>query len=177
MVTPTVDIASAARRTREDGQSLRHRLDVVGADTGDVVRTAGGWLFDRVMAGWEVNVLLPRGHDARPLRILGVRVLELESGLDTTGPLSQGLAASVEAVTAHDCVRELVRRALDNPATDVALWGRNWPLGMDRGMTRTEFTISAAARAFKSQTLRAAGSRCGAIEATETLFTDSAWLG
>ena len=66
MVTQTFGISGhpgegATRGTRADGQILRHRLDVVAADTGDVVQTTGGWLFDRVMAGWEVNVLLPHG--------------------------------------------------------------------------------------------------------------------
>ena len=51
----------------------------------DVVRSAGGWLYDRVMAGWEVTVLLPHGRDTRPLRILGVRALDLESELEGDG--------------------------------------------------------------------------------------------
>src|ERR1700738_447166 len=101
MVTQTFDISGhpgegATRGTRADGQILRHRLDVLAADTADVVQTTGGWLFDRVMAGWEVNVLLPRGCPARPLRVLGVRVLHLESELGVAGPMSQSLAASVE---------------------------------------------------------------------------------
>jgi hypothetical protein len=30
---------------------------VVAADVIDVVKFAGGWLFDRAMAGWDVTVL------------------------------------------------------------------------------------------------------------------------
>src|ERR1700710_7996 len=119
MVTQTFGISGhpgegATRETRADGQILRHRLEVVAADTADVVQTTGGWLFDRVMAGWEVDVLLPHGCPARPLRVLGVQVLPLESELGLVGLESQSLAVSVEAFTAHDCVRELVRRAVDN---------------------------------------------------------------
>ena len=69
---------STARRHRADGECLRYRLDVVAASAVDVVQSAGGWLYDRVMAGWEVTVLLPHGCDTRPLRILGVRALDLE---------------------------------------------------------------------------------------------------
>ncbi|HWF27336.1 MAG TPA: hypothetical protein VG327_02980, partial [Mycobacterium sp.] len=81
MVTPTFDISessrvSAARTTRADGECLRYRLDVVAASTVDVVQSAGGWLYDRVMAGWEVTVLLPHSCDSRSLRILGVRTSE-----------------------------------------------------------------------------------------------------
>ncbi|MDT5226113.1 MAG: hypothetical protein QOG19_3520 [Mycobacterium sp.] len=182
MVTQTFGISGhpgegATRETRADGQILRHRLDVLAADTGDVVQTTGGWLFDRVMAGWEVNVLLPHGCPARPLRVLGVQVLHLESELRGAGPMSQSLAVSVEAFTAHDCVRELVRKAVDNRLTEVALWGEGWPLGVNRGLTRTQYRLSAAARAFKGQALRAAGIPYLSIDHTETLFTDSAWLG
>lgn len=179
MVISTIDVTSAARRPRDDGQVLRHRLDVLAADANDVVQTAGGWLFDRVMAGWEVNVMLPQGYDSRPLRILGVEVLDLESDFDMAG-MGHGLAASVAALTAYDCVREVVRRALDkqrNRGTEVALWGEGWPLGVTRGLTSTSYRLSAAARAFKGQALRAAGIPCLSIAPTEKLLTDSAWLG
>lgn len=185
MVTPTFNISDhpgrGARQPRPDGQMLRHRLDVLAAGTGDVVQTTGGWLFDRVMAGWEVNVVLPHGGDdvgqLRPLRILGVRVLDLESEFDTSGPMGQGLAVSVDAFTAHDCVREWLRKAVDNRLTEVALWGEGWPLGVNRGLTKTRYQLSAAARAFKRQALRAAGMPYLSIDPIETMFTDSAWLG
>jgi hypothetical protein len=177
MVTSTFEISGPGAARDPDDQILRHRLDVLAADTSDVVQTTGGWLFDRVMAGWAVNVLLPPGCAARPLRILGVRVLDLESELSVSGPMSQSLAVSAEALNAHDCIRQRVRRAVDNPLTEVALWGQGWPLGVNRGLTRTEYQLSAAARAFKGQALCAAGIPYGSIGPTETFFTDSAWLG
>lgn len=68
MTTSTVvsDVASADRSCRREYAMLTYRLDVIATDVADVVRSAGGWLYDRVGAGWEVNVLvLPRptrGH-------------------------------------------------------------------------------------------------------------------
>lgn len=185
MVTPTFDIsghpANRARRTSADGEVLRHRLDVFAARPHDVVQTAGGWLFDRVMAGWQVNVMLPgdgRGEGGdRSLRILGVQVLDLEFELDPSAPLSQSLAVSGEAFVAHECLREKMRKAMGNRLVEVALWGQGWPLGIDRALVRTEYRLSAAARAFKGQALRAAGIAYQAIDPTETLFTDSAWPG
>ena len=82
MVTPYIGESSrvsAARATRADGECLRYRLDVVAVSAGDVVQSAGGWLYDRVMAGWEVTVLLPHSCDSRSLRILGVRTSELDA--------------------------------------------------------------------------------------------------
>jgi hypothetical protein len=34
-----------------DGRA-RYRVDVVATTVSDVVRRAGGWIFDRVMQGW-----------------------------------------------------------------------------------------------------------------------------
>jgi len=87
MVTPTFDVSeyglrsTTARAPHVVGESLRYRLDVVGGSAVDVVQSAGGWLYDRAMAGWEVTVLLPHCGDSRPLRILGVRVSDLQSEL------------------------------------------------------------------------------------------------
>ncbi|PEG33057.1 hypothetical protein CQY20_32795, partial [Mycolicibacterium agri] len=37
---------------------LRHEMTVIAADVADVVASAGGWLYDRRMAGWWVNVMV-----------------------------------------------------------------------------------------------------------------------
>lgn len=51
-----------------------YRVDVVGGSVADVVRRAGGWIFDRSMQGWAVNVVIPRPGDTRPIEILGASV-------------------------------------------------------------------------------------------------------
>lgn len=55
---------------------LRYRVDVVAATVADVVRGAGGWIFDRTMQGWAVNVVVPQPGDTRPIEILGATVNE-----------------------------------------------------------------------------------------------------
>ena len=180
MATPTFDVSghpgrTMPRRSRPDGQVLRHRLDVIAVTPGDVVHTAGGWLYDRAMAGWQVKVLLPRGCAARPLRVLGAQVFDIASELDVSGLVGQGLAVSVDAFTADDRVRALVRKAADSRFTEVSLWGEGWPPVAGRGLIRTHYKISAAARAFKVQALRAAGLPHLSIDLEETLFTYSAW--
>ena len=64
---------------------MRYRLDVVAASVVDVVRFAGGWLFDRSMAGWDVTVLVADHPDDRPLQILGAQMLDLEDALASAG--------------------------------------------------------------------------------------------
>ena len=56
---------------------MRYRLDVVAPSVLDAVRFAGGWIYDRVMAGWDVTVLIGTDEDVRPLEILGAESRKL----------------------------------------------------------------------------------------------------
>jgi len=179
MVTPYISESSrvsAARATLADDECLRYRLDVVAASAVDVVHSAGGWLYDRVMAGWEVTVLLPDSCDSRSLRILGVWTSELDAAFALTpaGSVSQSLAVSAEAFTADARVRDKVLKSLDNGLTEVALWGDGWPLAVNRAMTRTQHVLSSAARTFKGYALAAAGIPCNPVDPTEPLLCDLA---
>lgn len=174
MVAPTFDISKtdAARATQANADGLRYRLDVVAASAVDVVQSAGGWLYDRAMAGWEVTVLLPQGRDTRALRILGVRASDLESSLGTLGAGSTSLAVSADAFTGDARVRDAVLESLDNRLTEVALWGDGWPLGVQRATTRAQHLLSGAARMFKGYALAAAGISDATVAPTETLLCD-----
>ena len=112
---------------------MRYRLDVVAADVADVVRFAGGWLFDRAMAGWDVTVLVADHPDERPLQILGAQILDLEYALATVGhrPPPQTLAAAADLFDCDSRVRQGVLQALDQGATEVTLWGQTWPAELD----------------------------------------------
>jgi hypothetical protein len=125
------------------------------------------------MAGWEVNVLLPRGCDSRPLRILGVRASDADPRFALARSTRRGLAVSAEAFTADARVRDKVLESLYDRSTEVALWGDGWPPGVDRGMTRAQHELSAAARRFKGHALAAAGIACHSVDPTETLLCDS----
>jgi hypothetical protein len=175
MVTPYISESrrvGAARATRADGECLRYRLDVVAVSAADVVQSTGGWLYDRVTAGWEVTALLPDGCDTSPLRILGVRALHGEARFGCTGSRSQSLAVSAEAFTADARVRDKVLESLDDRLTEVALWGDAWPLGVNRATTRARHVLSAAARRFKGFALAAAGIPCASVGPTEMLLCD-----
>jgi hypothetical protein len=175
MVTPYISESrrvSAGRATRAEGECLRYRLDVVAVSAVDVVQSAGGWLYDRVMAGWQVTALLPDGCDTRPLRVLGVQALDPGARFALTGSTSQSLAVSAEAFTADARVRDKVLESLDGRLTEVALWGDGWPLGVNRAMTRAQHVLSAAAWRFKGYALAAAGFPCASVGPTETLLCD-----
>ncbi|MBO0880790.1 MAG: hypothetical protein J2P17_10695 [Mycobacterium sp.] len=149
---------------------MRYRLDVVAADVVDVVRFAGGWLFDRAMAGWDVTVLLADRPDERPLRILGAHTIGLEYALASVGdrPVPQTLAAAADLLGCDSRVRQGVLQALDQGAIEVTWWGERWPGELDDSVGLVQHQLSAAAQAFKAQALAAAAVPVNAIGFVET---------
>jgi hypothetical protein len=139
---------------------MRYRLDVVASSVLDVVRFAGGWLFDRSMAGWDVTVLLTdlADHpDIRPLQIIGARTLDLEHALASVEdrPHPQALAAAADLVGCDSRVRQGVLQALDHGVTEVTLWGDTWPAELDGSVGRVQHRLSMAAQTFKGKALAA----------------------
>jgi hypothetical protein len=177
MITPTFDISSNRLRSVQaagaEVDGLRYRLDVVAVDALDAVQSAGGWLYDRAMAGWEVRVRLANSCDIRPLQILGVAGVELNSGYGA-GSAARSLAVSAAVFGADADVRKEVLKALDDGWTELALWGDGWPLRVNRGIARAQHVLSAAARSFKRQALVAAGTDCAAADLSEVLLCDRA---
>lgn len=149
---------------------MRYRLDVVASDVADVVKFAGGWLFDRAMAGWDVTVLLADHPDERPLQILGAQIIDLEYALASVGhrPPPQTLAAAADLFDCDSRVRQGVMQALDQGGTEVTLWGETWPAELDDSVGLVHHWLSAAAQAFKAQALAAAGKSQDPIGVVET---------
>lgn len=170
----TVEVDFEKRRPRvSDRASVTYRLDVVAASPADVVCSVGGWLYDRVRAGWDVNVLLPHGGDSRPLQILGVHAVDLDSQMlsASTGCAARGLAVSADMFTSDVRIRQEVLNALDRWMTEVTLWHDGWPLAVGHRTATVQHVLSAAARAFKRHALTAAGISYP-VGATETLRSD-----
>lgn len=133
---------------------MRYRLDVVAPCVVDAVRFAGGWLVDRVMAGWDVTVLIGADEDVRPLAILGVETIALESVLESweDRPHPQTVAVAADLFNTDERVRRGVLGALEQGHTEVTLWGDECPADLS---VEVRHELSAAARAFKAQALAA----------------------
>jgi hypothetical protein len=150
---------------------MRYRLDVVAPTVLDAVRFAGGWVYDRVMAGWDVTVLIGDDADVRPLEILGAEVRDLESVLASweDRPHPQTIAVAADLFDRDSRVRKGVLTALEQGATEVTLWGERLPAELDNSVDSVQHQLSAAARAFKAQALAAANDSAAApVGDTET---------
>lgn len=149
--------SAAALDPFPDPVELRYRLDVIGLDVADLVAAAGGWLYHRVATGWDVTVAVPTQQNLRPLQILGVRTVDLETKLSApAGDLAgQCLAVVAEAAVADARIGQRVQLALRRSLTEVVMWGDSWP--MDHRLYSVRHVPTAAGRAFKRQALLAAG--------------------
>jgi len=150
---------------------MRYRLDVVAPTVLDAVMFAGGWVYDRVMAGWDVTVLIGADEDVRPLEILGAEVRDLEPVLASweDRPHPQTVAIAADLFDSDSRVHQHVLNALEQGATEVTLWGEHLPAELDESVDSVQHRLSAAARAFKAQALAAAeDSSVTATAATET---------
>ena len=167
IATQSVRPSQAPRERRPRGRShavtirlFRYQLNVIAASVADVVQSAGGWLFDRRMAGWEVNILLPEPIDARALRILGATTADLRTGLASflRGPeRAAALAVAADLLATDESIQEEVLEAVRSGLTEVALWGDSRPANVGGQVDSTECRLSAAARVFKGHALAAAG--------------------
>lgn len=145
----------------------RYRLHVVAPSVADAVTSAGGLICDRAMAGWQVTVLAAGAVDDRAVQILGATVAPLRRS--PAGPAPQALAVAADLLVGNRWVRDLVLGALDGAATDLLLWGRHRPAGLNRSFNPVGHTPSAAARAFKAHAL-AAQRACHPVAVTREWF-------
>ena len=124
---------SLGRELVAEELDMRYRLDVVAPSVLDAVRFAGGWVYDRVMAGWDVTVLVGDDEDARPLEILGAEMRDLESVLASweDRPHPQTVAVAADLFDRDARVRQGVLDALEQGATEVTLWGEGLPAELD----------------------------------------------
>ncbi|MGE5696147.1 MAG: hypothetical protein ACM4D3_13210 [Candidatus Sericytochromatia bacterium] len=162
----------AANAEPEPRTLVRYRLDVIAADVDDMVTSAGGWLFDRAMAGWDVNVHLPDAADARALHILGLRVRRFTDEVARTTE-AQALAVAGDMLNADARVRDRVVTALRQGSSEVTLWGATWPPHV-RGAQEVQHRLSSAARVFKAHAL-AAATLPAAVSDIETFRTGPTW--
>ncbi len=136
---------------------LSYDLTVVAADVRDVVAGAGGWLYDRVRAGWKVTVVVPACSDGRPLEILGVRTVAAGAQARSLAADPAALAVPANLLGADPTVRRHVIDALKRGTAEVTVWGDCGSLDVGFSVRPAQYRLSPAARVFKTHALAAAG--------------------
>lgn len=149
-----VDRAAPGRAVR--GRGTKHRLMVLTGDTPDTIVSAGGLIFDRAAAGWDVDVYGPHAVDDRAFRILGVRTPVLQCDIDWTNDTDCVVVAG-SLYEKDRTTRRLFQKAATMDGTEAALWGADWPSELGPGMGVVEHRLSLAALAFKSEAMKAVG--------------------
>ncbi|GAA4983899.1 hypothetical protein GCM10023205_62270 [Yinghuangia aomiensis] len=162
----------AAAAAPLSGARLRHRLVLAAPTVGDVVQAAGGLIFDRMIAGWHVLVLVAEPGDQRPLQVLGAVALDLESALASPlrGPRPHAIAVAADLYHAHRQIRDRLHVTADGSPAEVRLWGHGDP-GSRSDRTASRYRPSAAARAFKTQALMAASQPPGLAPEAEVFHS------
>ncbi|MGW0158226.1 hypothetical protein ACWDUN_02790 [Mycobacterium sp. NPDC003323] len=153
---------------------LTYDLTVVATDVADVVRGAGGWLYDRVRAGWKVSVVVPGSCDGRPLDILGVRSVAAGRRAAELPSEPAALAVSARAFGADADLRGHVTQALERGWAEVTMWGDDALAAPGYSVENVQFRLSPAARAFKAHALAAAGLP-GVVAPTEQFLSCALW--
>lgn len=142
-------------RSRQRASRLApYQLDVIGVHVADVVHSAGGWLFDRVMAGWNVRVALADAGDLAALKILGVQAVSMAAVFGAT-PAALAVAGAV--CSADDRISDALAASVRSARTEVTVWGDVWVPSAGRPGDEVRHELSSAARVFKAQAAFAAG--------------------
>jgi hypothetical protein len=161
MTGPTIENRGlgALVQLRPPRRSNTHRVVVLCDSVADVVGAAGGWLFDRGMAGCHVNVLLTSYVDDRALRILGAQAIDLQTAVasEVSSEPPETLVVAANLFRRDARVRRRVLETIGDGMTRVMVWGDSRSTEFDGLVMPVEHRLSIAARAFKEAALAAAG--------------------
>ena len=137
----------------------RYRLHVVAPSVAEAVASAGGLIFDRAMAGWDVTVMVAGEIDDRPIRILGAKAENLSTALASRGEAGhpRALAVATDVVAGSEAVRRDLVAACHATTIDILLWGGQCPAELDCEITPVGHQPSVAANIFKAHALAAVG--------------------
>ena len=144
-------------------------MTAIAPSAAEAVQYAGGWLFDQVLAGWDVTVVTAAADDPRPLDILGVRARNFDDvfAAPVLGPCLQAIVLRADLYRDDERVRQLVLAAAEADRAEIRLWGDVRPADFDGSGDPVSHRLSLAARAFKTQALAAADLRDAPTAETE----------
>lgn len=176
VTAPSLDsrvISMTAAGERVRSRPLRFRLAVLGLTVGEVVDSAGGWLFDRSLAGWDVTVAVSDLTQPVAVQILGAHAVDLGwvISLRDSNTRPDAVAVSADLLECDERLRAALVESLENSVTEVWVWGGHRLAEFSGRVELTEHHLSRAAKAFKRTALAAAG-RCNPEVSDTEVFHD-----
>ena len=170
------ELSALEQGSRTDGRIIagasQFRLDVMAIDMAEAIASAGGFLCDRAMAGWDVRVFRAvTPESTRPLQILGTEAFPLDCKKpEVRLPAAVlALSASAELFTTDARIREFVIAALQGDS-EVTLWGKS-PVEIGSQLKPVQHRITPAALAFKNHALDAISHPRRELRTTEEFST------
>ncbi|MFV8164935.1 hypothetical protein ACNQVK_23095 [Mycobacterium sp. 134] len=158
------------------GESLsRYTMTLVTDDVGEAVCAAGGWMIDRVRAGWRIEAVIPPDCDAKPLAILGVSATHADTESDPSWFTSRpaALAVGIGVLSPANPIRTQVHALMRDPGIEITIWG-DGGFTSGRNFEAVQYQLSRAAQAFKAHAMRAASLSARPV-ATEFLRSCTSW--
>lgn len=155
-------------RVRESVSANPYLLDVFTSSVREVVADAGGWIVDRVLAGWTVTVITDAVEDdGRAAEILGIKVAMRSAIADSVRPYPYGIALTSTLYGTDARLRKCVTDALKRQNAEVSVIGKGFDGECDPRLAPVTHRVSTAAQAFKTQALAATGLPHRSVGATE----------
>jgi hypothetical protein len=151
-------------------------LVVLTGDVNDAVTSAGGWLCDRVRAGWRVTVFAPQNSDFRPLQILGVHTSSFDDETDfLCNTSAAAIAVAGDVLGADKRVRGEILRIVKRGTAEVTFWGNGGSFATDIRFSRVAHRLSSAARAFKAHAAASASIPASSVSVHEEFRSCAMW--
>jgi hypothetical protein len=160
-------------RARAFKRGERFRMVVLAPSIGDVVAAAGGWLFDRSTAGWDVTVAAADIGDDSVVAILGCQTLDVEyiSGMSDQGAQPHAIAVAERLLNSDARLGAALMQYIESGAMEVSVFGSTRPDALGGRVGLAAHRLSNAARVFKRHALNAAGIDIAEVAPTEVLYT------
>ena len=154
-------------RVRESVSANPYLLDVFTSSVRDVVADAGGWIVDRVLAGWTVTVITDAEDEGRVAQILGTKVVVRSEIAGQARPQPYGIALTSTLYGTDRRLRKCVSDALSSRRTEISIIGCESEGEWDPRLHPVAYRLSDAAQAFKMHALAAAGLPYSSVGGTE----------
>jgi hypothetical protein len=153
-----------------------YRLDVFSDSVREVVAEAGGWIVDRVLAGWRVTLITDAEDGECAGRILGCEVTIGSEITDASRPRPYGIVLTSARCRTDSQLQQCIANARDRQIAEISLIGVR-PSGRccDPRLRPVVHRLSPAAQAFKAHALLAVGLPDSSVGVTERFL--SAALG